>query len=804
MEASLAINERDTASAGAARLRDVFLYSIYGLAAVAAAMLAFGEGSPFPAAVTVPLAFAALVLNERRHRIRLSSLWVNALGLGALVISVAEFMGPSVEARLLSGAHFLVYLTWIVFFQDKQFRQYWWIGAFALLQVAVGAVLTNSGAYGFLLLAFLLLTLWTLAIANLFQRAGEFGALDAGVAGAGHRRQASSAFPSVTTSTVVSRAVHQDDPGRWIMPRFVWGILALSLAGLWLGLLIFLFVPRFWIGRGAMFSDRADASSLPVTGFSTEVRLGQLGQILEDTSVAFTLRLFDRDSDQPIDVFEFSQRMGYEAPLFRGVVLDTYDEGRWSRTAVVERFGLLPSAPKPDGLVRQEYRMGENDYGVLFALRPADLGAITKPYEAIRRETGTNTFFPSDRQPGRFEYYIWSRPVPHADLPDLLMGMRGRGAPDLAVLYLAMPKNTPRVAALAQEIAARAPARTGVSRARGVTDALVEHLRDSGEYSYSLTMRVTDAALDPVEDFLFNHKSGHCEYFATALTLLLRAARVPARLVTGFKGADATGTAGEFVVQQRHAHAWVEAWVDGQWVVLDPTPAAREEMVRLIAQRQGFWRATRDSLANFWSDYVVTLSLDRQREALYDPLRSAWEAARLAFSPLVDVARSFMDLTTSREGWTSGYAPAVLAAAMAAWFALVRLARFLRSRAARGRAAGGRGMIAGLKKMWRVVGRKQPGEFVVGFYDRFVDLVRAQGLTPGAAQTSREFAASVCEALLPRLEPQGLAAFPREVTEDYYAVRFGDRGLPQSRITALQDQLLRLERLLTQANGQRS
>jgi len=794
---------------GAVTLRDVFLFSIYGMAALAAAMLAFGEGAAFPAVLTVPLAAAAVVVNERQRRIRLRGVWVNGLGLLALIVSIAEFLGPSVEARLLSGAHFLVYLTWIVLFQDKQLRQYWWIGAFALLQVSVGAVLTNSGAYGFLLLAFLLVTLWTLALANLYQRAGEFGALPregAGprdVAGA-HEHARVTAAPNdsrsaPTMQTTLRPAVQQDVPGRWIPPRFVAGILGLSLAGILFGLLIFLLVPRFWIGRGAVFSAQEDQNASPITGYSSEIRLGQLGQILEDTSLAFSVRLVDRDTDQPVDLFEFSRAMGYEDPLFRGTVLDTYREGRWSRSTTAERYGLLPSAPRNEGLVRQEYRLGEYDYGVYFALRPADLGAVIKPSAAIRREIGTNTLYPSDLPRGRQEYYIWSRRAPHADLPDLLTGLRGRGAPDLASLYTLPPEGTPRLRELAGRLAAAIEGDQHQSRQRKLADALLRHLRDSGEFSYSLDMSVADPAIDPVEDFLFNRKSGHCEYFATALALLLRSTGVPARLVTGFKGADPTGEQGEYHVQQRHAHAWVEAWIDRRWEVLDPTPPAREEMVRLIAQRQGFWRTARESLANFWSDYVVTLSLDRQREALYDPLQSVWNLVRSGLQPVIDAARGFMDLTLSREGWQSGWAPAAFAGMALAWVVATGLLEFWRARTARTARGARRGVLGRLARLWRGLGRRTgSAEFAVAFYQRFLEIMGEQGLQPRAAQTAREFALVVTDALLPRLAPPGLAALPHDLTEGYYAARFGGRPLPPVRLAALEDQLQRLERLLKQ------
>jgi hypothetical protein len=75
-------------------------------------------------------------------------------------------------------------------------------------------------------------------------------------------------------------------------------------------------------------------------------------------------------------------------------------------------------------------------------------------------------------------------------------------------------------------------------------------------------------------DFLTHTRAGHCEYFASAATLLARAAGVPARYATGFAAIEYSGLEGAWVVRTRHSHAWSRAWVDGRWVDLDATPAS--------------------------------------------------------------------------------------------------------------------------------------------------------------------------------------------------------------------------------------
>ena len=96
-----------------------------------------------------------------------------------------------------------------------------------------------------------------------------------------------------------------------------------------------------------------------------------------------------------------------------------------------------------------------------------------------------------------------------------------------------------------------------IARAR----KLESFLRDSGQFSYTLQMDVKDRALDPVEDFLVNRKKGHCEYFASALALLLRSVDIPSRVVNGFKGGDWNELTETMNVRQKHAHSWVEAYI---------------------------------------------------------------------------------------------------------------------------------------------------------------------------------------------------------------------------------------------------
>ncbi len=97
------------------------------------------------------------------------------------------------------------------------------------------------------------------------------------------------------------------------------------------------------------------------------------------------------------------------------------------------------------------------------------------------------------------------------------------------------------------------------------------------EFQYALTFDRKDN-VDPILDFLQRSKEGHCEYFASAMTLLARTAGVPARVVSGFRVREFNTVGGYYVVRERNAHSWVEGWVEGQgWQTYDPTPPAAME-----------------------------------------------------------------------------------------------------------------------------------------------------------------------------------------------------------------------------------
>ena len=826
------------AGGGPMNLTSVFRFSLHLLVALAGGMLAFGEETVLPSGMTVLFSACAWYLHQRPARLRLPLLAGNLMGLAALAAAGYEFFGESADARLLAVAHFLAYITWIVLVQAKGVRQYWWLCALSLLQVAVGSVLTSStGTYGLMLLAYLLLALWTLSVFTLYQGAFEFGGLNeaGGDAAAGpafetHVRAAAppSQPPSTAAlvanfhavfsserSSMVRNAIQQDFPSRWIMPRFVVGVLGLSVAGLALGLAMFLLVPRIWVGGGGggIRYQTESRHAQAVVGFSGEVRLGQIGQILESTERVMRVQIFDRDAENKVmAIEEFASDFGLSDPLFRGSVLERYQDGRWKSGRDYDQRTLDSPRKGDRGLIRQEYVLELANSEVLFAMRPITMARLDAPYGLMNYNPETGVFAGAIEGRDPIRYFVYSNrrnpddPPPGKNEFGEMRGSRGL-TPHATQRYLQKPAaGIDQLVELAGQVADaamqtdRSIGDPNVSPERRKAVALSAYLSDEGRFAYSLNMAVEDPHSDPVEEFLFVRKQGHCEYFASALALMLRSVQIPARLVTGFKGADYHKNEGYYEVQQRHGHVWVEAWFDNQWIVLDATPEARDEAVRNVAGHAGFWKNARSSIQSLWSTYVVSLSLNRQQQTLYEPLQGSVSSGWGSMSNLLSRAASGVGwikqaLATPEQVLTPRGAALGLGVLVVAWMIFI-VARRSRRRARR--RAGPMRRQSWIRHAWAWLAKWLTGRapdsagMIVEFYEQFLSLASAAGFARREDQTPREFARQVEEALNDRLAAAGLSQFPVELAELFYRVRFGAGRLEPLEAGDIEQRLTRL------------
>ena len=259
------------------------------------------------------------------------------------------------------------------------------------------------------------------------------------------------------------------------------------------------------------------------------------------------------------------------APAYwRGLVFDLYRDGAWSTSNpgyremqpyVPPRF-LPPAPPNNLGTFVQTFRVLRTMPGVLHAAYPVQ--SLYAPVAALRQDVYGTFHTPTQLRAGQ-TYSVVSY-IPNLS-PDVLRSseVRGLGLQDTDIVYLDAGGLSARARTLAREVTADA------TNEYDVVTALTQYLQRT--YRYTLDLPRVPTGRDPVDWFLFDVKTGYCEQFATAATLMLRSLGVPARLATGYATGDYDPLLNQAVVRERDAHAWVEVWF-GQygWVPVDPTP----------------------------------------------------------------------------------------------------------------------------------------------------------------------------------------------------------------------------------------
>lgn len=202
---------------------------------------------------------------------------------------------------------------------------------------------------------------------------------------------------------------------------------------------------------------------------------------------------------------------------------------------------------------------------------------------------------------------------------------------------LALPEGNPETRTLARQWAANA------KTDRGIVEQALSHFR-SEPFFYTLNPpRLGD---DSIDDFLFRSRRGFCEHYASTFVFLMRAAGVPARVVTGYQGGELNPLGNYWIVRQRDAHAWAEVWlVDQGWTRIDPTAAVAPNRVERglnaalpagerrtgLMTLNGNWlmpmQLTWDLFNNQWNQWVLGYNQDRQRQLLarLNPFLATWQ-----------------------------------------------------------------------------------------------------------------------------------------------------------------------------------
>ena len=336
-------------------------------------------------------------------------------------------------------------------------------------------------------------------------------------------------------------------------------------------------------------------------------------------------------------------------------------------------------------------------------------------------------------------------------------------------LYLTLPPGHQRVIELADEVT------RGANGPSEKIAALLRHLRDSGRYRYSLLQpEVGDRP--PLEAFLFDQQRGHCEYFSSALAVMLRAVDIPSRNVSGFLGGVYNPYGDYYALSQSDAHSWVEAYLDRfGWVPLDPTPPAGQRSPADVSLFSTM-RAMLDAVRTRWMTSVVAYNLQTQVGMAYKAFRF-FQAVR-GSDFLSDIRQS-----GGQQGKLSRRTRgALLWSIITAGLLGVALWLFLRWRGARGSSD---------RRLSRSASE------AVKLYRELERTIEKAGHPRPASSTPREHAVYLQRKDLP------WARQVQEVTRFYMEARYGERSLPPAEIARLRSLIASIgsDRAIPPANG---
>jgi transglutaminase-like putative cysteine protease len=686
-------------------------FRAFSYAMIAVAMLAL----VLAGGLSIPLALAFLVVMIVSWKLE-NTKWQlpERYGLGIVLLSIPLFyldwqyqkaMGEPVERLGVTAlAHLIVFLSAVKLIQVKKDRDWVFLYLISFFEVLLAAGLSFSPIFLGTLTLYLLCGL-SAVIAFEIQKA---------------RR--SLAYTETRLLVPPDSRVFKKVGRRTFTEAARLPIVAIVLLIFIFGMALplFLVAPR----SGAAALTRSGGGLSNFIGFSENVTLGQIGTLKQVNGLVMRVRV--DDTETPRDL------------RWRGVALDEFTGKGWKKSVqarqnepVNDRGGFYQfgTTQAPDSLVKQTFFLEPLESSVLFAAPRVVAIQGDLPFIRIDGEGSVQ----SRRRDFERVMYTAISDMNQPRMDDLRDDQHPYPIPYFR--YLQLPDNLDRrFDSLSTAIVLEANASNRYDAAK----AIESHLQRG--YAYSLEMKASGP--DPLADFLFNIKSGHCEYYATAMAVLLRTRGIAARVVNGFLPGEYNEAAGAYTVRQSDAHSWVEVYFPEtrSWVTFDPTPSAgRAEPVRtgLTAQLQKYAEA----LELLWFQYVVGYDKQEQRSL-----------ATSLHNQVFDYGRMITNMLVTIQSYLTGNALVVAVGIIAAVFIAIII------------------LFGG--QLWRWArtafvrlpeeGRTQSN---VQFYERLISLMEQRGVSRDTHMTPLEFAKTVksSEVLL--------------ITRAYNRVRFGGERL---------------------------
>ncbi len=777
------------------------------LAALGALLLGMGARNENMPLLVVAAAVLSMWLTDVAGWFRLNRWVANGVVLVAAAVTLRAMIPLESQVQAFAVGWFLICLQIVLLFQQKDERIYWMLVMLSLLEVVVATSFSQGVWFAATLAFYMLFGFFAMTLLLLYRQWEWYVPREGGRRTTGGRRWP---WTSPPPPPAVEAAAAVPAKHRWPLvgqqPAFVgspggniraavgrellgrhgrMGLFTFALTSV-----LFLTLPRFghlgW--RGPTVRPQR------LVGFSDRVTLGELGEIIESRSEVMRVQFSDYRTGKPYPM--------HGEIYLRGAVLTYYQHGQWQVGHPSFGYGLgewrrTTNLPR-QGLVRQKIKIRAMDRNELFYVAPW----IPLHYnpDILVDEGRQRLLRPNELCAQPMDYELGTTALSQGrQLPLLPVDSSDALGSALQMPPAAGPYALPRLVALGDRWIKQSglPPEDRLGRAR----YLERRFATSGRFKYSLVGQPRDLSLDPIEDFLTLHREGHCEYFATALVLLLRSQGIPARLVIGYKCDEFNQLGGYYQVRQWHAHAWAEAylrrsqlpadllhgkgywpWQRGGWLQLDAsttTGAPHQISGWLTPLEHGL-----DWLDSIWANYVVEMNRQRQYDAIYEPLLRA--------------ARALIQVCSDAAWWRGR------------WTAMVSA---LRTSGAAGAAAWGMlivGLLAGMvvlglagRWLWRMPPRGwlrwsggrdatlRRRETQVQFYRRLEAILAQHGLVRLGAQTQREFVLAA-GARLPATDGRQPAALGEAIVEAFYRVRFGCQPLDRSQVQAVEHALAAL------------
>lgn len=710
-----------------------FTFTSYAVVACGAlALLASGGISFFVAAVFAVALCAAWRFEETKWQ------FSERLGLVLIVLALPLFYLDwqyqiAILARERAGAatlaHLILGLSVLKLFQVKGDRDWVFIYLISFFEVLLAAGLSISPSFLATLVLYLLFAVCTIIAFEMRKAARNVKIVEIETPENPKKRNLMWRLP-VTAAAILLLISLFAAPTFFMMPR---------------------------VG-GAGIGGGGGRNGLGV-GFSDSVNLGAIGTLQQSNEVVMRVRIENAGASNGGNL------------RWRGSALDFFDNRGWrntrkgeSKTVVSER-GLFKfgEVERLENLTVQTVYLEPIDTPVLFGA--TRIVGVEGGFPALRRDDNGAITLPLSGN--RSIYKVYSDTVP----PDAKQLRADRRAyPQESQIYLRLPEIDSRISALAGQIIQNSGAQNRYDAARAIENYL------QTQFGYTLEMKAGGA--EPVADFLFNIREGHCEYFATSMAVMLRTQGIATRIVNGFQSGEYNNAADVFVVTQKDAHSWVEVYFPetDSWVTFDPTPAAgrdlsaKENAANFLTSQIGKYA---EAFNMFWLQYVVAYDNQEQRSlarSFRETLVNTQNQTESYISKAGKQLKEWWQNISGERGTTQSFLTiaqtVLLISAIAAFAALL--------------------WILGKRIAWRNLFQFRRGtgsQQVVKFYERMTRALAKQGLKREQSQTPLEFAAAVgaSEAL--------------QITEAYNRVRFGKAELTRNESTEIENWLRDLERV---------